>query len=79
MGNADASWHSFSLSLRSLFGLVYDAVWPSHMGTITGVINCRLGEGVEANLSPDSEIKTKKTSFIFLTDFSSFSSLHDST
>ena len=30
-----------SLSEES-FGLVYDAVWPSHMGTITGVINCRL-------------------------------------
>ena len=67
MGNADASWHSFSLSLRSLFGLVYDAVWPSHMGTITGVINCRLGEGAQANLSLDSEIKSKKkNSFILL-------------
>ena len=47
------------------FGLVYDAVWPSHMGTITGVINCRLGEGTKANLSLDSEIKSKKNSFVF--------------
>ena len=33
--------YPLSLSEES-FGLVYDAVWPSHMGTITGVINCRL-------------------------------------
>ena len=45
---------------KESFGLVYDAVWPSHMGTITGVINCRLGEGTKANLSLDSEIKSKR-------------------